>query len=228
MSVGCTAVYDYTLRSLKNKELPIIIGGDHTISSGSVAASCDHYNEKLHTLWIDAHADIHTFKTSDSQNKHGMPVASLIGLMKPFVNSTQSLKLSQLTYMGLRDVDTAEKEVLDQLSLTRYDIDAIKAIGLNNIIKKIKKDNKDKKFHISLDIDALDPQFAPSTGTPSKNGLTMNHIKYIISQLSSQIIAFDLVEVNPCIGTLSQINTTLNNSAKILNSLSNCLKKNEN
>ena len=109
INIGCQSTYDYVNKSLKNNEFPITIGGDHTIASGTVQASRDVFKDDLHVVWIDAHADINTTETSTTGNYHGMPVASLLGLMEPFVKGKTLLKPSQITYVGLRAVDKLEK-----------------------------------------------------------------------------------------------------------------------
>ena len=92
---------------------------------------------------------------------------------------------------------------------------------IKKIVSEILKNNKDKKFHISLDVDGLDPSVAPSTGTSVKNGLNFEQIKYLIQKLNDKTVAFDIVEINPKIGSLKEIDLTINNSAKILNLLNN-------
>ena len=217
MNIGCYCVYDYVKRSLKNREFPITIGGDHTVSSGSVQAVIDKH-PNTHILWIDAHADINTPETSLTGKYHGMPVASLLRLMKPFVEGKNTLKPSQITYMGLRDVDKLEEEALEKLNIKQYRMDGLE--NIEDVVEEIKEDNVGKKFHISLDIDALDPSIAPSTGTSVPNGITLKQINHIVKELSNETISFDMVEVNPLIGGDRNRETTIKTGSKILNLLS--------
>ena len=217
MEIGCYCVYDYVRRSLKNQEFPIILGGDHTISSGSIQAVFDVY-PNTHILWIDAHADINTPETSLTNNTHGMPVASLLGLMNPYVDAKTQIKPSQITYIGLRDVDKAEEEVLSKYDIKQYRMDDLE--NIDNVINEIKGDNKDKNFHISLDIDVLDPKVAPSTGTPVPDGMTLEQVSSIIENFSKDTISFDMVEINPLLGGDIDREKTIEAGAKILNLLS--------
>ena len=218
MNIGCNSVYEYNKRSLINREFPITIGGDHTVSNGSVHASND-YHKNLHVVWIDAHADINTPQTSNSGNLHGMVVASLLGLAEPeLVKGENKLKPSQITYVGLRDVEPLEKDIIESHSIVNYPMKDLD--NIEEIVSEIKETNKDKPIHISMDIDVLDPSLAPSTGTPVKGGMTLSQINHIIKELSDQTVSFDLVEINPLLGSDEDRETTLKTASEILNNLS--------
>ena len=216
LNLGNYCLYHYATRSLKNQEFPLTIGGDHTVSAGSIQASVDTV-ENLHVLWVDAHADINTPLTSNSGNAHGMGVASLLGIMKPFVKGKKSLDPSQITYIGLRDVEPDEEEVLKRLNIKQYRMDSLH--DMDKVVDEIKTDNKYANFHISLDIDALDPKIAPATGTPVKAGMTLEQMNTLIKGMNSQTVAFDFVELNPLIGGGPGIQKTVEVGAEILNSI---------
>jgi arginase len=215
---GTQCVHDYTYKTFHARSSPIIIGGDHTVAAGSVQAAVDWYGENLHVVWIDAHADINTPATSNTGHMHGMPVASLLGLMNPLVPRKVKLLPHQITYIGLRDVDQAEEVFLKKHSISVYRMTDVKEKGMETITKEIKQKVQEKKVHMSVDIDALDPTYAPSTGTPAHGGMKVSDITYIIKELSNNICSVDLVEVNPSLGNKKAADTTLDSAAEILNS----------
>lgn len=162
---------------IQDQRVCLTLGGDHSIGLGTVdghAKACEP--GKLAVLWIDAHADINTNSSSASGNLHGMPVALLVKELKnqwpalPFLEWQEPLlSLNKVAYIGLRSVDSYEREILDKFEVTAYDIKDIEKHGIHNIISlaltKIDPDNN-SSLHISFDIDSLDVLEAPSTGTP--------------------------------------------------------------
>lgn len=217
IDIGCVCVSQYVKRSLSANEVPITIGGDHTVSAGSVQGAVDKYGSNLHVLWIDAHADINTPATSTTGNIHGMPVASLLGLMPPLVTQKRhSLQPDQITYLGLRDVDKKEEDIIRDNNIANYRMSDVES-GIGRIMKEIEEKIEGKKLHVSVDIDVLDPKEAPSTGTPVKGGLSVCQLNNIINKLSKNIVSFDLTEVNPELGTERERDKTLDSAASILN-----------
>ena len=112
---GYEQLYDKLFKILNKGNYGLILGGDHSISKASVAATIMKHKENTHVVWVDAHADIHTPETSISGNEHGMPVSSLLGLSKLMPKYTYSLRPDQLTYIGLRDVEPVETALIDQI-----------------------------------------------------------------------------------------------------------------
>lgn len=217
ISKGTKCVYDYTRKTFHARTTPIIIGGDHSISAGSVQAAVDWHGSDLHVVWVDAHADINTPATSNTGHVHGMPVASLLGLMNPLVPRKVKLLPQQITYIGLRDVDQAEEVFLKKHSISVYRMTDINKKGIETITKEIKQKVQGKKIHMSVDIDALDPAYAPSTGTPVHGGMKVTEVTHLIKELSNKLCSLDLVEVNPSIGSKKGVDTTLDSAAEILN-----------
>lgn len=181
---------------LNNKS--ICIGGDHSISIATGAASLNKYkNTKF--IWIDAHADINTYRESKTKNYHGMPLAYLTGIdkNKSFQFIKNYLPLNNLYYIGLRDVDNFEKKILH-----KNNIQNIKYQSVNNNYLKIYHDLK--KFinknpvHISFDVDSIDPKFISSTGTIVKNGLNIHPAKKLLKLLidNENVLCLDIVEMN--------------------------------
>ncbi|GLV39028.1 arginase [Carabus blaptoides fortunei] len=185
----------------------LTLGGDHSIGLGTVhghAKACEP--GKLAVLWIDAHADINTSRTSGTGNLHGMPVALLATEMEdqwpslPFLEwHTPLLSLNKIAYIGLRSVDLCEREVIEKFAVSAYDTKDIEQHGIHGIITaalaKIDPDNN-CSLHISFDIDSLDVLEAPSTGTPVRGGLTLREGMEIVENISAtgRLQAIDLVE----------------------------------
>lgn len=205
----------------------LTIGGDHTIAIGSINGVLN-YNPETIVIWVDAHADINTQESSFTGNMHGMPVAYLTGLEKipnreKFKDIQPKLSFNNIVYIGIRDLDEGEKKFLKNKNILAYWGKDVKKIGIqkimNDILSKLDPDNN-KNYHLSFDIDGIDPDFAPSTGTTSKNGLTDNDIYYICKKLRStnRLQSMDMVEINPLIGSKKDVEKTLtlaNNCIKL-------------
>ena len=191
--------------------LVLTLGGDHSIAigtiSGTAAATRERLGRELAVIWVDAHADINTPETSDSGNIHGMPVAFLTGLARdepgaPFgwLTPEQRISPAKLVYIGLRDVDRGEKQILREHGIKAFSMHDIDRYGIGRVMDMaLGWIGNDTPIHLSFDIDALDPMWAPSTGTAVRGGLTLREGDFIaecVAQTGS-LIALDLVEVNP-------------------------------
>lgn len=215
-SVGQTARQLFeasaTLRAMG--QLPIVVGGDHSIAGGSVAAAL-HADPEVGVLWVDAHADLHTPESSPSMNMHGMPLSFLMGLADP-ENITgfewmskyeiPILRPSKLVYVGLRDIDRGERVMLKQLGITAFTMREIDRFGIAKVMDLAMAqlvNSSDSSLHVSFDIDSLCPTWAPSTGTKVFGGLTMREANYITETIaeSGALKSLDMVEVNPMLGS---------------------------
>jgi len=208
---GYKIVHDGIRQGLFN----INLGGDHSIAASTVQPMLDHYKHDILVIWIDAHADINTFESSHTKNMHGMPLASLTGLMDHWYKVKKTrfiLPFNNLLYIGIRDLDEFEDELIHKKEIPYYNVFD------QQVIERI-KEHPAKYIHISCDIDSLDPAFAPSTGTTAPNGLRVKNIIKIIKASKDRLVSFDLVEFNPLIGNKRDVKETLLNINKILNSL---------
>lgn len=181
--------------------LPINLGGDHSISIGSVTSSIKNYGDDLRVVWVDAHADLNTINASESKNFHGMSANFILNIEKkiPRWLREHHLHPEQLLYIGLRDLDSYEVEKIRELNIEYYDMKMIRKYGLHNLLDY----NDDfSAIHLSLDVDSIDPTLMPSTGTPVPNGLNLEEIFQIIDLYRDRMINMDLVELNPLIGTM--------------------------
>lgn len=175
-------------------------------------------------LWIDAHADINTPQTSLTNNSHGMPVAGLLKLFntkKEFgFEVKNTLKPQQIVYIGLRDIDSEEIKILRDLNIKYFKIECVRELGMDYIMKEsLEYLNVDKLdlLHLSLDIDGIDPDLAPATGTPVPQGLNYRDMEVLFKHLNTikSFRGMDLVEFNPY---------EANNPTEILQSIACCKK----
>ncbi|KAI9852126.1 MAG: Arginase, catabolizes arginine to ornithine and urea [Thelocarpon superellum] len=192
----------------------LTIGGDHSLAIGSIAGSARavrqrHNGREMAVIWVDAHADLNTPETSESGNIHGMPVAFLTGIAtegRPdifgWLKEDQMISTKKLVYIGLRDVDRGEKRILRDHGIRAFSMHDIDKHGIGRIMEMaLGHIGNDTPIHLSFDVDALDPMWAPSTGTPVRGGLTLREGDYIAECVheTGSLVAMDLVEVNPAI-----------------------------
>ena len=186
----------------------LVLGGDHSISIGSLFGSLNSVHKNVGVLWIDAHPDINTLNSSKTKSVHGMPLSFVTGLESSWkwTKSLKKLSLNDLNYWGIRDIDNFEKNVIKKANI------------VNNL--KNAKDVIDKYdyIHLSLDIDGIDPKYMPSTGTPVNNGLDLNQINTVFDYLinSNKNYTIDIVEYNPLIGNQEDKDITFSNLKKLI------------
>jgi arginase len=182
-----------------------IIGGDHSIAFGSVAAALKA-NPDVGVIWVDAHADLNTPLTSPSGNMHGMPLGILMHLYDPstipgfeWMSDIPKLKPEQLSYIGLRDVDQGEANFVRELGIQTFTMHHIDLYGIGGVVAQVLDHQGDRPLHMSYDIDAVDPIEAPSTGTVVRGGLTFREAHYVAEAVSDtgNLKSMDIVEVNP-------------------------------
>lgn len=176
----------------------VLLGGDHSIGQSSVASSLTKVNSPsdLVVIWIDAHADTNTYESSLSKNYHGMPLAGIVGYEKPWFDFDLTLPMKNLLYFGIRDLDTFER---DQINKNNVFYTSNLQV-LKEEINKILTNNPNTKFHISWDVDSLDPTIFDSTGCLANDGLSVSNVIEVIDYLKTRTIALDIVEYNPLLG----------------------------
>ena len=186
--------------------IPIFLGGDHALSLGSglaAARHAQHCSRPLYILWLDAHSDFHTPETTMSGNLHGTPLAYLTGRngFSGFPQNDAPVPDHQVCILGLRSVDQAEKNALQQSEIQFYDMRAIDEQGikrpLQSFLDQVKANNG--LLHVSLDVDFLDPSVAPAVGTSVPGGATVREAHLVMEILydSGLMTSLDLVELNP-------------------------------
>ena len=201
------AVRDATAAALRAGDLPLLLGGDHSLAFGSiaaVAAHCAHAGRELRVLWLDAHADFNTERTTPSGNLHGMPLACLCGMgpaeLLALGRAQPVLQPGQVRLLGVRSVDQAERELLHRHALTVYDMRAVDERGMRDVMLAALDGVDDgTHLHLSFDVDFLDPDTAPGVGTPVRGGPTWREAQLCMEMLADRdcVGSVDVVELNP-------------------------------
>lgn len=203
-------VYEAVSAATKKGKIPLTLGGDHSIAIGTVAGVQEAHPDAV-LLWIDAHADLNTPESTDSGNLHGCPVSFLLGIAgaeeksNPFSWVPKCIDNTRIGYIGLRDLDAFEKKYIRENNITAYTMHHVDKYGIAKVVsmalERLNPGNK-RPVHLSFDIDAIDPFFAPSTGTPVRGGLTLREACYLCETVAetNQLVAMDLVECNPHLG----------------------------
>lgn len=194
---------DRVAGSVSDGRFPLILGGDHSLSLGSVTGVARHRSVGI--LWIDAHADFNTGQTSPSGNIHGMVLAALAGIGDPRLvdigGFAPKVRPRNIAIVGARDIDPGEREALRAAAVTVFTMHEIDELGIPTVIERalaVAGDNVES-VHLSLDLDVVDPREAPGVGTPVIGGLTYRETHLAMEQLaaSGRISSMDVVEVNP-------------------------------
>ncbi len=199
----CWDIYQQALVCADSGELPIFLGGDHSLSIGTVSAITAAQPD-IGVLWVDAHGDFNTPEITPSGNVHGMALAALLGRGAPELTGigrpTPKVKPSQVVILGARDIDEREKTALREagvLVITMRDVDTM---GLAAAAQQaLAHFNHLSRVHVSLDMDALDPAEAPGVGTPVPGGLSYReaHLLMEILHDAGKVASLDIVEINP-------------------------------
>ncbi|RFU30613.1 hypothetical protein B7463_g5749, partial [Scytalidium lignicola] len=211
VSAVTKALSEQVYSHAREGRLVLTLGGDHSIAIGTISGTARAIRERLGremaVIWVDAHADINTPETSDSGNIHGMPVAFLTGLAREeredifgWIKDEGRISVKKLVYIGLRDVDPGEKKILRENGIRAFSMHDIDRHGIGRVMDMaLGHIGNDTPIHLSFDVDALDPMWAPSTGTPVRGGLTLREGDYIAECVheTGSLVAMDLVEVNP-------------------------------
>ena len=224
----CQKVYQTSLASLDEGAMPIVLGGDHSLGAGSVAAAADWAKKAkdlpLGLLWVDAHGDMNTPASSLSGNVHGMPLAALLGsepaeLARIGVQSPKVLP-AHTVLIGIRNLDDREKVAVRESHVHVFTMKDIDRQGIASIVEQAVNlaGNGTAGIHVSFDMDVCDPMIAPGVGTPVKGGLDYReaHMVMEIVADSGLLTSLDLVEVNPTLdvqNTTAQLGTELALSA---------------
>lgn len=186
------------LAALPEGVFPIVLGGDHSLSMGSVAGAAR--GRRVGVVWVDAHADFNTPETSPSGNVHGMPLAVLSGLGHPRLTEVfRAVDPKDVVLVGVRSLDPGEKRLLKEAGVRVYTMHEVDRLGVARIAEEVLKHLQGLPLHVSLDADVLDPTLAPGVGTPVPGGLTYReaHLLMEILAESGRVQSLDLVEVNP-------------------------------
>ena len=198
-------------------QLPVVLGGDHSIAVGTVsgmtgcgdpAAGSGGRTERLGLLWVDAHTDANTSETSPSGNLHGMPLAALLGRGREaltrvggFAADASRINPRNVSVVGVRSVDEAEAGVVAELGVRVFTMEEIDRRGFYPMVEEAVARALDGTdgFHLSLDMDGLDPDVAPGVGTPVPGGLTYREAHTLMERVAASggLRSMEIAEVNP-------------------------------
>jgi len=204
----CQQLHHDVRRSLDAAALPIVLGGDHSLAAGSVAASADWVRQTasrpLGLIWMDAHGDMNTPESTTSGNVHGMPLAALLGNQPAelaTIGSSPSVLARHTVLVGVRNLDEREKTRIRESGVHVFTMKDIDREGIAAIADRALALATEGTggLHVSLDMDVCDPSIAPGVGTPVKGGLDYReaHLMMELIADSGRLLALDLVEVNP-------------------------------
>jgi arginase len=212
----CQTLYTMVLRSHDAGAVPVVLGGDHSLAAGSVAASAEFVRRTtsypLGLIWVDAHGDMNTPQTTTTGNVHGMPLAALLG-QEPAelssIGSSPSVLPQHTVLLGIRNLDEKEKGKIRASGVHIFTMKDIDREGIAVIAERAiaLASAGTGGVHVSFDLDACDPTYAPGVGTPVKGGLDYREAHMVMELVADShgLVALDLVEVNP---TLDIRNTT--------------------
>lgn len=199
---ACQLIYEQARQAVEDDAIPIFLGGDHSISIGTIGGVTHH--SPVGVIWIDAHGDFNIPETSPSGNIHGMPVAVLTGKGLPkLVNLGRKgakIKQQDFVIMGVRDLDIEERLLLKDSGITVFTMRDIDDQGISAVVRQaLKKLSSLPQLHVSLDMDSLDPKEAPGVGTPVPGGLTYREAHLLMEILADdgRVRSADIVEINP-------------------------------
>jgi arginase len=207
----CTRTAEAVVKTLEEGMTPLVLGGDHSLAAGSVSGVAHFYQrqgQKIGVLWIDAHSDINTPETSPSGNVHGMPLAALLGLgPEPLGNIfgySPKISPENTVLIGVRDIDAAERENIRRSGIAKvYTMRDIDERGMRTVMEEALQvaGTGTAGYHVSLDMDWIDPEDAPGVGTPVRGGATYReaHLAMEILADHGRLLSFEIVEVNPVI-----------------------------
>jgi arginase len=223
----CEEVRQAVEHSLDKGRLPLVLGGDHSLAIGSVAGSSGRFarqGESLGLIWFDAHGDANTPETTPSGNIHGMSLAVSLGLGDPdlvgFAGRSPKVRPRNAVLIGVRDLDPGEREILKRSNATVYTMRDLDERGMRDVLDEATRIAADGTagIHLSIDMDVVDPEDAPGTGTPVWGGITYREAHLAMEMLSDRcpVVAIDLVEVNPVLDTR---NMTATLAADLIESL---------
>jgi len=197
--------------SLAGGRFPLVLGGDHSLSLGSIRGAAR--NRKVGLIWVDAHADFNTEKTTPSGNIHGMPLSALCGrgdkrLTRLWEEEAMAVDPRRVAVVGARDLDPGEKANLREAGVMVMGMEQIDRLGMSAAVEQaIARVSQDVDgLYLSFDVDALDPRHAPGVGTPVAAGLTQRegHVACELIGETGRLIGMDMVEVNPILDVQNQ------------------------
>lgn len=218
-------LYNAVYETLENGHMPIVLGGDHSIGAGSISAVSKFYEKEgpIGVIWIDAHGDWNNDETTETGNMHGMPYSAVCGYgpdcMVDFGQKPCYVKTAHAVQVAGHDFDKLEAKRMKEAGVNVFSISEVSRRGMHDVMKDAIRIAGEGTvgIHLSFDVDAITPEYAPGTGTPVPNGITVREALLAAEMIaaSGKLLSMDLVEVNPI---LDEVNKTGRLGAGIIQS----------
>ena len=211
IAATCAKEAELVVKTLEQGMIPLVLGGDHSIAAGTVSGVAEFYrrqDQRIGLIWIDAHSDINTPETSPSGNVHGMPLAAILGLwqdeLSRICDFSPKVLPENTVIIGVRDIDQAEKDNIRRAGVSEvYTMRDIDERGMRTVMEEALRTagRGTAGYHVSLDMDWIDPEDAPGVGTPVRGGATYReaHLAMEIIADHGRMTSLEIVEVNPVI-----------------------------
>ncbi len=211
----CERLAQMVEQSADEGRVPLVLGGDHSVAMGTVTGMSRHFRkrgEKLGLIWIDAHADMNTPESSPSGNVHGMPMACVLGMgpreLTHLGGYAPKVEAGNVAIVGLRSVDEVERQNVRGTGVHAFTMRDLDERGLRSVMQEaIEHATRGTAgFHLSFDMDAVDPQEAPGVGTPVRGGMTYREAHLAMETVcdSGHMVSMEMVEVNPVIDEVNR------------------------
>ncbi len=207
---ACERLGKQVMEALKRGRLPLVLGGDHSVAAGTMSGVAQHFRSQGRTIgliWLDAHADMNTPGSSPSGNVHGMPLAAILGCgaveLVNLFGFQPKVSPANAAIVGLRDVDNKERSNVRDSGVRAFTMRDIDERGMRTVMEEAIRAASDSTdgFHLSLDMDFVDPKDAPGVGTPVRGGVTYREAHLAMEMIcdSGKMVSMEVVEVNPVI-----------------------------
>ncbi|HYP29138.1 MAG TPA: arginase [Blastocatellia bacterium] len=215
ISAACEELAMRVEEALEDGALPVVLGGDHSIAIGSFAGLASYHRkrgQKVGIIWLDAHSDINTPRSSPSGNIHGMPLAALLGHgakeLTDVAGFAPKVLPENTVIIGARSVDPGEREMLKSLNIRVFTMSELDERGLARVIEEAIEiaSRNTAGIHVTFDMDFIDPFYAPGVGTPERGGATYRESHLAMEKIaaSGKVLSVELAEVNPLFDTANQ------------------------
>jgi arginase len=211
----CRRTHGLVSRGMESGCFPLILGGDHSLSMGSVPAVADRYRQQgqpIGLIWVDAHTDMNTPATTPSGNIHGMSLAVLTGQgpagLLDIGQGNPAVSPEHVSVIGARQIDPTEREMVRSAGIRVFTMDEVDERGIAACMAEAmeRASSGTAGFHMSFDLDSIDPMVAPGVGTPVQGGLTYREAHFICERAwrSGRMVSFEMVELNPVLDERSR------------------------
>jgi len=213
----CLNLRDEVEQTMNDGHTPLVLGGDHSIAMGTISGVANHCaakNKKFGVVWFDAHGDMNTPQSSPSGNIHGMPLAHLLGIsgssnaLASLTNHSPAISHENVALVGIRDIDRGEAKLISESGINVWTMADIDAKGMPQVVEEVLQvvDTDTDGFHLSFDVDGLDPDVVAGVGTPVPGGVNFREAHYMLEQFAAtqRMMSMEIAELNPLLDNCNQ------------------------